>query len=48
VASYGLVLVMLLVVSRARVVSLLFPLWVAVMSLVVLKRRVAAVSLRAA
>jgi len=48
VVSYVLVLVMLLVVSRARAVSLLFPLWVAVMSLVVLKRRVAAGSVRAA
>jgi hypothetical protein len=48
IVSYVLVLVMLLVVSRSRVVSLLFPLWVAVMSLVVWRRRVAVGSLRAA
>ena len=38
--SYMLVLVLLLTVARARAVTLLFPAWVATMSLLVLKRRV--------
>jgi hypothetical protein len=41
VVSYALVVVLLLVVSRARAVSLLFPLWVGVMSVIVLVRRIA-------
>jgi hypothetical protein len=36
--SYVLVLVLLLTVARARIVSLLFPVWVAVMSVIVLTR----------
>lgn len=39
IVSYVMVLVLLLTVARARAVTLLFPLWVAAMSLVVLKRR---------
>jgi hypothetical protein len=39
IVSYVLVLVLLLTVARARVVSLLFPVWVAVMSVVVLRRQ---------
>jgi hypothetical protein len=39
IASYLLVLVLLLTVARARFVSLLFPVWVATMSLIVLLRR---------
>jgi hypothetical protein len=39
IVSYVLVLVLLLTVARARVVTLLFPLWVMVMSVVVLRRR---------
>jgi hypothetical protein len=39
IVSYILVLVLLFTIARARAVSLLFPVWVAVMSAVVLKRR---------
>jgi hypothetical protein len=39
IMSYVLVLVLLLTVARARVVSLLFPVWVAVMSVIVLTRQ---------
>ena len=39
IVSYVLVLVLLLTVARARVVSLLFPVWVAVMSVIVLTRQ---------
>jgi hypothetical protein len=39
VVSYALVLVLLFSVARVRAVALLFPAWVAVMSLVVLIRR---------
>jgi hypothetical protein len=40
VISYLVVLVLLLTVARARFVTLLFPVWVVVMSVLVLKRRV--------
>jgi hypothetical protein len=46
--SYAVVLVLLLTVARARIVTLLFPAWVVVMSLLVLKRRVTAGTTRAA
>ena len=39
IVSYVLVLVLLLTVARARVVSLLFPVWVAIMSVIVLTRQ---------
>ena len=39
IASYVLVLVLLVTVARFRIVSLLFPVWVATMSLIVLLRR---------
>jgi hypothetical protein len=37
--SYLLVLVLLFTIARARVVSLLFPIWVGIMSVIVLVRR---------
>jgi hypothetical protein len=40
IVSYLLVVVLFLTIARARAVSLLFPAWVAVMSVVVLTRRV--------
>lgn len=46
--SYAVVVVLLLTVARARVVTLLFPAWVVVMSLLVLKRRVVGATGRAA
>jgi hypothetical protein len=39
VVSYVLVLILFLTIARVRVVSLLFPAWVAIMSVVVLTRR---------
>jgi hypothetical protein len=48
IVSYVLVLVLFLTIARARAVSLLFPLWVAVMSVIVLKRRVASPAVTAA
>jgi hypothetical protein len=39
ILSYLLVLVLFLTIARARVVSLLFPVWVAIMSVIVLTRR---------
>lgn len=42
VVSYVLVVVLLFTIARARALSLLFPIWVMVMSLIVLKRRVSA------
>jgi len=39
VVSYVLVVVLLLTVARVRAVSLLFPTWVAIMSLIVLVKR---------
>jgi hypothetical protein len=41
IVSYLLVVVLFLTIARARAVSLLFPAWVAVMSIVVLTRRAA-------
>ena len=48
VLSYVLVLVLFFTIARARVVSLLFPAWVAVMSVIVLTRRGAVQTGRAA
>jgi len=48
IVSYVLVLVLFFTIARARVVSLLFPAWVAVMSVVVLTRRGSAQEGRAA
>jgi hypothetical protein len=48
ILSYTLVLVLFLTIARARTVSLLFPLWVAIMSVIVLKRRGAVQTVSAA
>jgi hypothetical protein len=48
ILSYILVLAMFLTIARVRAVSLLFPAWVIVMSLIVLKRRGRVLTERAA
>jgi hypothetical protein len=48
ILSYVLVVAMFLTIARVRAVSLLFPAWVIVMSLIVLKRRGRVLTERAA